>query len=463
MFMHKGVLALSTKELATFAANIKYENLAPETIRKTKQCLLEWLGVCIRGSKEQSSKLIREVLLTEDSCSGQAHVFAEKNVQTSALNAAFCNGSASHSLDFDDLHNSSIIHLACVVIPPVLALGEAEHKNGKNMLVATVAGYEVGARVGEAVIPESYFFWHTTGTAGTFGAGAAAASILGLDGPTFVQAMGSAGTQAAGLWEFLKEGAMSKTLHAGKSAYAGVLSAYLAQKGFTGATQIMEGDKGFCKAMVKKPHLEKLTEKLGQGYKIDENSFKPYACCKHSHACLYAVQVLRKNKKLLPADIAGIELHINKITNFMINNPEPQNSYGCKFSIQYCVAGMLKYGEMGIDKFAPDVINDREVRAIMKNIVIVNDSEIEAVHAANSAKLASKVVLHCKEGRILEMQVDYPKGDPPNPMTWEESVEKFMNLVVPVYGEIKADKFCQLFNNLEQVDDFSKAIESILK
>lgn len=463
MFMHKGVLALSTKELATFAANIKYENLAPETIRKTKQCLLEWLGVCIRGSKEQSSKLIREVLLTEDSCSGQAHVFAEKNVQTSALNAAFCNGSASHSLDFDDLHNSSIIHLACVVIPPVLALGEAEHKNGKNMLVATVAGYEVGARVGEAVIPESYFFWHTTGTAGTFGAGAAAASILGLDGPTFVQAMGSAGTQAAGLWEFLKEGAMSKTLHAGKSAYAGVLSAYLAQKGFTGATQIMEGDKGFCKAMVKKPHLEKLTEKLGQGYKIDENSFKPYACCKHSHACLYAVQVLRKNKKLLPADIAGIELHINKITNFLINNPEPQNSYGCKFSIQYCVAGMLKYGEMGIDKFAPDVINDREVRAIMKNIVIVNDSEIEAVHAANSAKLASKVVLHCKDGRILEMQVDYPKGDPPNPMTWEESVEKFMNLVVPVYGEIKADKFCQLFNNLEQVDDFSKAIESILK
>ncbi len=196
---------------------------------------------------------------------GPANVFTGKNEQASALNAAFCNGSASHSLDFDDLHNPSIIHLACVVIPPVFALGEAEHKNGKSMLAATVAGYEVGARVGESVIPESYFFWHTTGTAGTFGAAASAASMLGLDEETFLQALGSAGTQAAGLWEFLKEGAMSKTLHTGKSSYAGVLSAYLAQKGFTGATQILEGEKGFCKAMVAKPHLEKINGGIGQG------------------------------------------------------------------------------------------------------------------------------------------------------------------------------------------------------
>ena len=205
-------MKVSTKALATFAANIKYENLSPDTIRKTKQCLLEWLGVCIRGSQEPACHIIREVLLTKGG-TGPANIFTGKNEQASALNAAFCNGSASHSLDFDDLHNPSIIHLACVVIPPVFALGEAEHKSGKSMLAATVAGYEVGARVGESVIPESYFFWHTTGTAGTFGAAASAASMLGLTEETFIQALGSAGTQAAGLWEFLKEGAMSKTLH----------------------------------------------------------------------------------------------------------------------------------------------------------------------------------------------------------------------------------------------------------
>jgi len=455
-------MKVSTKALATFAANIKYENLSPDTIRKTKQCLLEWLGVCIRGSQESACHIIREVLLTKGG-TGPASIFTGKNEQASALNAAFCNGSASHSLDFDDLHNPSIIHLACVVIPPVFALGEAEHKSGKSMLAATVAGYEVGARVGESVIPESYFFWHTTGTAGTFGAAASAASMLGLTEETFIQALGSAGTQAAGLWEFLKEGAMSKTLHAGKSSYAGVLSAYLAQKGFTGATQILEGEKGFCKAMVTKPHLEKLIEGLGKGYKIDENSFKPYACCKHSHASLYAMQVLRKNKKLKPADICGIELHINNITDFLINNPEPKNSYGCKFSIQYCVAGMLKYGEMGIEQFAPNVINDEEVRAIMKQIKIIKDPEIEALHARDSSKLASKVVIYCLDGRTLEMQVDYPKGDPPNPMLWRDSVEKFLSLTVPIYGEIKAEKFCNLIDNLEQVEDFSKALSKIMK
>lgn len=456
------MIMVSTKELATFAANIRYENLPPETVKKTKQCLLDWLGVCIRGSQEEAGSIIRDVLL-EKGANGQATVFAGKNQQTSALNAAFCNGSASHSLDFDDLHNPSIIHLACVVIPPVFALAEAEHKNGKEMIAATVAGYEVGARVGESIIPESYFFWHTTGTAGTFGAGASAASMLGLAGPAFVHALGSAGTQAAGLWEFLKEGAMSKTLHAGKSSYAGVLSAYLAQKGFTGATQILEGEKGFCKAMVETPHLEKLTQGLGKGYKIDENSFKPYACCKHSHAALYAVQVLRKNKKLRSFDISSIDLHINNITNFLINNPEPKNPYGCKFSIQYCVAGMLKYGEMGVEQFAPDIINDKDVRAMMQHINIIEDPEIEAVHAIDSSRLASKVVLHCRDGRTLEMQVDYPKGDPPNPMTWEDSIAKFMSLTVPVYGEEKAEKFCNMIATLEQVGDFSKAISKIAK
>lgn len=451
-----------TEKLATFAANIKYENLSQATIRKTKQCLLELLGVCIRGSKERSSSIIRDFLLSEGGA-GQAHVFTAKNIKTSALNAAFCNGSAAHSLDFDDLHNPSIIHLACVVIPPVLALGEAEHKNGREMIAAIVAGYEVGARVGEAVIPESYYFWHTTGTAGTFGAGAAAANILGLDAQKSVQALGSAGTQAAGLWEFLEEGAMSKTLHAGKSSYAGVLSACLARNGFTGASKILEGEKGFCKAMIKKPHLEKLTENLGQGYKIDENSFKPYACCKHAHASLYAAQVLRKNKNIRPTDILTIELHVNSITNFLINNPRPQNSYGCKFSIQYCVAGMLKYGEMGVDQFATDIINDREVRNIMKNILVVADPEMEALHAADASKLASKVIIHCKDGRNVEMQVDYPKGDPPNPMTWQESVKKFTNLVVPVYGKTRTEQLCQLCDNFEQIDDFAAAIEAVLK
>ena len=445
---------MTTKEIATFTAELSFEKLPAPTIRKTKQCILDWLGVCIRGSQEQPIKIIRDVLL-QSGGKEQANVLAGNGEKTSALQAAFCNGAASHSLDFDDLHNPSIIHLACVVVPPVFAIAEAEHKSGKEMLKAVIAGYEVGARVGEAVIPESYFYWHTTGTAGTIGAAAAAASLIGLNAEQTNHCLGSAGTQAAGLWEFLKEGAMSKTLHAGKGSYAGVLSAYLARNGFTGATRILEGEKGFCRAVSINPHLEKLTAGLGKGFKIDDNSFKPYACCKHSHAGLYAVQALRKENNLQPQDVAKIELFVNNITDFLINNPGPENPYGCKFSIQYCVAGMMKYGEMGVRQFAPEIINDAEVRELMARTEVIKDAAMEAVIAGDSSKLASKVVIHCKDGRALEMQVDYPKGDPPNPMSWEETVAKFMSLATPVYGEEKARKLCDLVGSLENSKDFA--------
>ena len=422
---------MTTKALADFVASVQYDKLSPETVRITKQCILDWLGVCIRGSQEKPIQIIRKLLL-DGGGKAQSTVLAGQTEQTTALNAAFCNGSASHSLDFDDLHNPSIIHLATVVVPPVFAIAEAEHKSGKDMLAAVVAGYEVGGRVGESVIPESYFFWHTTGTAGTLGAAASAAKVLGLDAAATLQCLGSAGTQAAGLWEFLKEGAMSKTLHAGKSSYAGVLSAYLARAGFTGATKILEGEKGFCRAMVTEPHLEKLTDGLNDGiYKIDNNSFKPYACCKHSHAALYAMQVLRTEHGLKP-DVEAIEILVNEITDFLINNPQPENPYGCKFSIQYCVAGMLKYGDMGVDRFLTEVIGDAEVRSLMAKTKVMRDAAIEAVHAADAAKLASKLIVRCKD------------------------------LAAPVYGEEKTAKLCGLIDNLEASADFAADLAECL-
>ena len=452
---------MATKELAKFTSELTFDQLSEATVRKTKQCILDWLGVCIRGSQEPPIKIIRNVLLQAGG-KEQASVLAGSGEKTSALQAAFCNGAASHSLDMDDLHNPSIIHLACVVIPPVFAIGEAEHKSGKGMITAVVAGYEVGARAGEAIIPESYFYWHTTGTAGTFGAAASAANLVGLTAEQATHCLGSSGTQAAGLWEFLKEGAMSKTLHAGKSSYAGVLSAYLSRDGFTAATKILEGEKGFCRALSPNPHLEKLTDGLGESFKIDNNSFKPYACCKHSHAANYAVQVLRKEHNLQPQDIEKIALLVNDITDFLINNPIPDNPYGCKFSIQYCAAGMMKYGEMGVPQFAPEVINDPEVRDLMVRTEVIKDDAMQAVYAADASKLASKVIIYCKDGRVLEMQVDYPKGDPPNPMTWEDTVAKFMSLVTPIYGEAKAEKLCALIDNLDDSSDFANDLQKCL-
>ena len=454
---------MQTRALAKFVADLQYTDLQENTVRMTKQCILDWLGVCIRGSQEKPIVIIQDVLRTQGG-NPQATVLNDKCEQTSIYQAAFANGSASHSLDFDDLHNASIIHLATVVMPPAFAIAEAEAKSGQDLITSIVAGYEVGARVGESVLPESYFYWHTTATAGSFGAAAASAKLLNLDAEISTQCLGSAGTQAAGLWEFLKEGAMSKTLHAGKTSYAGAISAYLARAGFTGATQILEGEKGFCRAMVKQPKFEKLTDGLGSGkYKIDDNSFKPYACCKHSHASIFAVISLCKQHGLDLDNIQEINLFVNNITEFLINNSKPENPYGCKFSIQYCVAGAAKYGKMGVEEFAPTLINDPQVRATMSKVKVIKDQAIEDIFLYDPAKLASKVEIVNTAGERFAMLVEYPKGDPPNPMTWEESVDKFANLVKPVYGEARTAKLVNLIDKLDESVNFGADLRACLK
>lgn len=451
-----------TKTLADFTAALSYDKLTPLSVDMAKKCMLDWLGVSIRGSQEQPARIIRKTIL--QNAAAQATVFDGAQNKASVFDAAFCNGAASHTLDFDDLHNPSIIHLATVVVPGVFAVAEAEHKSGQQMIAAVCAGYEAGGRIGESVIPESYFFWHTTGTAGTFGAAAAAANLLQLSAEQTLMCYGSAGTQAAGLWEFLKEGAMSKALHAGKSSYAGVLSAYLSRNGFTAASRILEGEKGFCRAMVAEPHWDRLTEGLDSArLRIDENSFKPYACCKHAHAAIYAAQVLKQEHALQAEDIAEVRLYVNDITDYLINNPQPQNPYGCKFSIQYCVSAMLSFDAVGIEQFAQDVIYDGKVRGLMAKTKVIRDAAVEKIHQEDASKLASRIEIVCNNGAVHELQVDYPKGDPDNPVTWEEAKAKFMHLAVPVYGQQQAGKLCSLIENLEECEDFAQGLAQCWK
>ena len=451
----------ATKTLAKFSSKLKFEDLPPDTVRMAKQCVLDWMGVAIRGSQEQPAQILQKTILAADKGSG-ASVMGGTRRCASAMNAAFLNGAASHTLDFDDLHNASLIHIATIVVPPAFAVAEAERKGGRDVIAATVAGYEVAGRVGEAVVPESYYFWHTTATVGAIAAGAAAARALGLDEEQMVHALGNAGTQAAGLWEFVKEGAMSKPLHTGKACYGGVLSAYLAQSGFTGATHILEGEKGFCKAMLAEPHFCKLTENLGKGYKIDENSFKPYPCCKHSHAAIYAALSLMQRHGFGTDEVEKATILVNAITDSLINNPSPQTAYGCKFSIQYCVACALQYGEVGLEQFERTAMTDAAVRSLMEKISVRQDKDVQAIYDADSTKLASKVVVELKNGDIVEETVEYPKGDPANPMTLEDSRDKFCSLVIPVLGDNRAQQLANLVGGLENVDDLAASLNKIL-
>jgi 2-methylcitrate dehydratase PrpD len=340
-----------TENLAERIVRVRYRDLPENTVKMAKQCVLDWLGNSVRGWSQKNMAIMSEVL--GGAGDGPATMFnGQKNAGNSVYYAAMLNAAASHSLDFDDLHNASIIHLGCVVVPPAWALAQSKNLSGRDFLAAVVAGYEAGARIGECVNPESYHFWHTTATCGVFAAAAAAGSLLKLNREQMVECLGTAGTQSAGLWEFLIDGAMSKTLHIGKAVFGGLLAAELTQKGFTGAKKILEGEKGFCLAMLPSPHWNALTGGEAGKYKIDENSFKPYACCKHTHPANYAAQVLRAEHGLALSDLASLEIKTNAVAKNLVDNPAPQNPYGSKFSLQYCVSAMIKYGKLGVDEFS---------------------------------------------------------------------------------------------------------------
>lgn len=453
---------MATKELAKFVAELQYDDLPTATREKAKQCLLDWLACCIRGSVEPPAQIMQEIVISQEG-KQEATVFAAKPFLSSALYASLANGAASHALDMDDLHNASIIHLGTVVVPAIIAIGEQIGATGEDVIAAIVAGYEVGARVGEAVNPDSYHFWHTTGTAGTLGAAAAAGKLLGLDAEQLAHCLGSAGTQAAGLWEFLEAGAMSKTLHAGKAAMNGILAALLARKGFTGATTILEGVKGFCLAMASNAKIAKLTDNLGQGtYKIDENSFKPYAACKHCHASINACQILGGQYILTVDNIKSILVRTNSVANNLVNNPNPQNSYGCKFSLQYCVAAALRYGQAGVAEFTADKIYDKKLRGIMGKVVVEIDEALDEEYSRNPEKWSVLVTITTVDGQQYQQFIDYPKGDPQNPVSYVETQAKFTTLVTDVYTGEKLSALVDFVNTIEKSANVAQTLRTCL-
>ncbi len=446
-----------TRHLANRVANIKFEDLPQETIQMIKQYILDYLGVSIRGWTQKNMDIMSETLGNSADGTKAIMLNGKKGASNSVLYSAMLNAAASHSQDFDDLHNPSIIHMACVTVPSALAVAEDEELSGKDILAALVAGYEAGARIGESVNPEAYYFWHTTSTCGVFSSAVTVANLKKFNTDQMVQCLGTAGTQAAGLWEFVIDGAMSKTLHVGKANFAGILSAKLTANGFTAAEKILDGDKGFCRAMLTNPHWEKLTEDI-KGFKIDNNSYKPFSCCKYTHPSSYAAQLLRNEQNLKLEDVEKVTIRSNRIVKQLVDNSHPKNPYGAKFSIQYCVATMIKYGKLGIDQFVDENLNNDEIQRVMQNIEVIVDPQLDKEYTEKPDRWAVELTIACKDGKTYTKFVEYPKGDPPNPMTWDETVEKFMDLSVPVYGEEVCKKLVNLVATLDEHDNFKKAL-----
>lgn len=454
--MEKGGIkdVLISQELSRYIYNLKFEELPQDVVQAAKDAFLDWLGSAAAGQDKSPGQIILSVV--EELGGNPEATLITTGEKTSSILAALVNGAISHTVELDDVHKASILHAGAAVIPAALAAAEKIGADGRKLIEGIVVGYEIAIRIGEAVTPAHYYYWHTTGTVGTFGAAAAAGKILGLTEEQLVHTLGTAGTQASGLWEFLADGAMSKHLHPGKACLNGLLAALLAQKGFTGAQRILEGEKGFVKATATEYDLLKITDGLGKGYKILENCIKIHSSCRHTHHAIDVVLDLVKKYDLAPAQVAKITVKTYPIAIDITGNFSPDSLYAAKFSLPFCVSLALKERKAGLNEFNPGNLKDPDIQAMLKKVELIEDPEITALYPS---KWPAEIEITTMEGQVYTGRTDYPQGDPENPVSQEQLVAKFKDLAQLHYEAKAVDELVAAIHGLEEIKDLSAMLQ----
>ena len=417
-----------SKELANFAANLKIADIPNDVIARAEDLLVDWFGSVIAGKGSRPVEIITQFAQNmsgyDSSHVGPSEVLISRTGSSPFL-AAMANAAASHVAEQDDVHNGSVFHPATVVFPPALACAQALGASGEEMLTAAVAGYEVGIRVGEFLGRSHYKVFHTTGTAGTLAAAATVGHLLKLNPEQMLHAFGSAGTQSAGLWEFLRDAADSKQLHTAHAASTGLMSAYIAQAGFTGAQHIMEGKQGMAAGMSSDSDPSKLVDGLGSRWAIAETSFKYHASCRHTHPAADALLQVMLANKLKPSDIAKVETLVHQGAIDVLGPvTDPATVHQSKFSMGTVLALIAHYQFAGLQEFDQH-FHDDAICLFRDRVTMTLDPEVDGAYPQ---RWIGKVKVHLHNSQILDGRVDEPKGDPGNTLSRTEITDKAMRL-----------------------------------
>ena len=434
-------MSTPAEQLARFAADLRFEAIPEPVVRFTENLLVDWFGSAVAGHGARPVMSIARFAQAMGpqpghvSSGGASEVIAERGASSPYL-AAIANAAASHVAEQDDVHNGSVFHPATVVFPPALAVAQATGASGPQFLAACVAGYEVGIRVGEFLGRSHYKVFHTTGTAGTLAAAAAVGQLLGLNAAQMLHAFGSAGTQSAGLWEFLRTAADSKQLHTAHAAGAGLMAAYLAQDGFTGAADIFTGPQGMAAGMSSDADAAKLTDGLGTRWATAETSFKWHASCRHTHPAADALLAVMREHGLKPDDIAQVVTHVHQGAIDVLGPVvQPTTVHQSKFSMGTVLGLVAQYGHAGLGEFDRDYLSSA-TQMLRDRVRMELDPEVDGAYPQ---RWIGKVTVTTTDGRTLHGRVDEPKGDPGNTLTREELTAKALRLAAHSGGASAAE------------------------
>jgi len=435
-----------TARLATFAAELRFEDIPEPVVRKIEDLLVDWFGSAVAGHGSRPVESMGRFARSMGPAQGPSEVLIN-GTSTSPYLAAMVNAAASHVAEQDDVHNGAVFHPATVVFSPAVAVAQALGASGKQLLAASVVGYEVGIRVGEFLGRSHYRVFHTTGTAGTLAAAAAVGHLLGLNAHQMQHALGSAGTQSAGLWEFLRTGADSKQLHTAHAAGAGLMSAYLAKDGFTGAADILEGPQGMAAGMSSDADPARLIDGLGTRWATSETSFKYHASCRHTHPAADALLHVMQSHGLTHGDLAKVVTHVHQGAIDVLGPVvRPTTVHQSKFSMGTVLAMVAQFGHAGLREFDAN-FQSESTKALRDKVVMALDAEVDSAYPK---RWIGKVTVTTNDGRELLGRVDEPKGDPGNTLSRQEITDKALNLAA-YSGGANPQQMLESVNALWQV------------
>lgn len=444
----------STQQLCNFIADLKYEDIPCAVVDSIKCLFVDWLGSTLAGAQAKPTDFFNNFAKSMGPNTGKSKCFAD-GTYSSAYFASMINAAASHVVEQDDLHNSSVFHPATIVFSALVAAAQERGSTGKEFLTAAIVGYETGIRVGEFLGRSHYVHFHTTATVGAIAAAAAVSNLIKLDEEKVGHAMGTAGTKAAGLWEFLVDGADSKQVHTAGAASAGLMAAYSAEYGITGAKRIFDGEHGMGVAMSKDADASKLSEGLYTRWATVETSYKWHSSCRHTHPAADALLKCMADNKLTASDIEHVIAHVHQGAIDVLGAVQiPTTVHQAKFSMGTVLGLIAIYGKAGLSEFDDYALSNAEVIDFNQRVKMQYDEKIDKAYPK---KWFGKVSVKTKGGEEHTCFINDPKGDPGNPLSKLEIVEKAQALAV--YGakvELStAKKWISQVWTIEDLSDFS--------
>lgn len=449
------------ESLSKLAENLEYEALSTAVIDRTKYLAMDFIGLAARGNSFESNKPIHQFIKNLGG-KGEGVIIGNKNLHTLPQYAALANGSASHSLELDDVINEASLHPAVVVFATAFAIADKYNKSGKDVILASVIGYEIMGKIGKALNPTNVYDrgFHPTGVVGAFAAAATASKLMGLTSEQTTNAFGIVGSQAAASMEFLNTGSWTKRLHPGWASHNGIIAAELAKEGFTGPNSIIEGNKGFANAYSYDAKLNEINlDYSNEDNYILKSSIKPHACCRYKQGPLDLVLSIVNEHDLSPSDINKINVYLVQTALPIVAEPQaekrnPSSSVDAQFSMHFGAAVAVLYRKTLLEQYEDHITQLPEVKDLMNKVVCFRDEELEKDFPK---KWPARVVIETSKGTFSQ-EIEYPKGEPENPLSWEEMIEKFKYVSAPIYDRYEQEKLIKSIKNLEtysKMSDFS--------